>query len=101
MADREKIITALEMCAKNADCAEKCPYYYPIKRACVEAMCEDVLKLLKEQPEIVRCKDCKWYKEGYDIDGKWFSRCNGSVRTYGHTKPDWFCADGEVEQDDC
>lgn len=45
--------------------------------------------------ELVWCKDCKWYQEGYDIDGKWFTRCNGSVRTYGHTKPDWFCADGE------
>lgn len=45
--------------------------------------------------ELVRCRECKWYKEGYDIDGKWFSRCNGSVRTYGHTTPDWFCADGE------
>lgn len=45
--------------------------------------------------ELVRCKECKWYQEGYDIDGKWFTRCNGSVRTYGHTKPNWFCADGE------
>lgn len=45
--------------------------------------------------EIVRCKDCKWYKEGYDIDGKWFTRCNGDVRVYGHTKPDWYCADAE------
>lgn len=49
----------------------------------------------KDVESVVRCKDCKWYKEGYDIDGKWFSRCNGSVRTYGHTKPDWFCADAE------
>ena len=53
-----------------------------------------------EVPEIVLCKDCKWYKEGYDIDGKWFSRCNGSVRTYGHTKLDWFCADGERRDND-
>ena len=44
--------------------------------------------------QVVRCKDCKWYKEGYDIDGKWFSRCNGSVRTYGHTPQNWYCADG-------
>ena len=50
--------------------------------------------------ELVRCKDCKWYKEGYDIDGKWFSRCNGSVRTYGHTKPDWYCADAERKGND-
>lgn len=49
----------------------------------------------KETPDIVRCKDCKWYKEGYDIDGKWFTRCNGDVRVYGHTKPDWYCADGK------
>ena len=48
-----------------------------------------------KKQEVVRCGGCKWYKEGYDIDGKWFSRCNGSVRTYGHTPPDWFCADGE------
>lgn len=54
--------------------------------------------LLKEQPEIVLCKDCKWYKEGYNIDGKWFSRCNGSARTYGRTEPDWFCADGERKE---
>ena len=43
----------------------------------------------------VRCKDCKWFQSGIDIDGKPFTRCNGSVRTYGHTAPDWFCADGE------
>lgn len=46
----------------------------------------------------VRCKDCKWFKSGIDIDGKPFTKCigaNGSVRTYGHTAPDWFCADGE------
>ena len=51
--------------------------------------------LPKEQEAVVRCKDCKWYIEGYDIDGKWFTHCDGSVRTYGHTRPDWFCADGK------
>lgn len=57
---------------------------------------DEIREALSEyQPEITRCKDCKWYKEGYDIDGKWFTRCNGNVRTYGHTRPDWFCADGE------
>ena len=50
--------------------------------------------------EIVRCKDCKWYREGYDINGKWFSHCNGSTRTYRHTEPDWFCADGERRSED-
>ena len=45
--------------------------------------------------ELIRCKDCKWYQEGIDIDGNPFTRCNGNVRVYGHTKPNWFCADGE------
>ena len=50
------------------------------------------------QPEIIRCRDCIAYQEGIDIDGKPFTRCNGingSVRTYGHTLPDWYCADAE------
>lgn len=29
----------------------------------------------------VRCKDCMWFQSGIDIDGKPFTRCNGSVRT--------------------
>lgn len=50
--------------------------------------------------DLVRCRECKWFQEGYDINGKWFSlsRCNGSVRTYGQTTPDWYCADGERKE---
>ena len=51
--------------------------------------------------ELVRCKDCNWFKSGIDINGKPFTKCigaNGSVRTYGHTEPDWFCADGERKE---
>ena len=44
---------------------------------------------------VVRCKDCKHYRSGIDINGKPFTRCDGSIRTYGQTNPDWFCADGE------
>lgn len=51
------------------------------------------------QPEIVRCRDCIAYQEGIDIDGKPFTRCNGSVRTYGQTLPDWFCADAERREE--
>lgn len=49
--------------------------------------------------EVVRCEKCKWYKEGYDIDGKWFTHCN-NIRTYGPTAPYWFCADGDRGEDD-
>lgn len=52
-----------------------------------------------DQPEIICCWDCIAYQEGIDIDGKPFTRCNGSVRTYGHTLPDWFCADAKRRTD--
>ena len=58
-----------------------------------------IRKLPSAQSEIIRCKDCKDYKEGVDINGKPFSRCNGSVRTYGHTMPDWYCADAERREE--
>ena len=53
-----------------------------------------------EQPEIIRCRDCIAYQEGIDIDGKPFTRCNGSIRTYGQTLPDWYCADAERRTDE-
>ena len=40
------------------------------------------------QPEIIRCKDCKWYNDGYcpNVDG---------IR-----KSDFYCADSERRTDD-
>ena len=59
-------------------------------------------ELLKEQPQIVRCRDCKWWDRK---DGSPYGYCHackhgyssehweiGIYRTY---KGDWFCADGE------
>ena len=51
--------------------------------------------------QVVRCKECKHYQSGIDINGKPFTRCNGTtkegriLRGYGKTEPDWFCKDGE------
>lgn len=47
----------------------------------------DIRCPLKEQPQIVRCKDCKHYE-----NGGWFTQC---FRHNG-ISPDsnWFCADG-------
>lgn len=70
---------------------------------------EDVLivrRIVNDMPtyeafEVVRCKDCKHYQSGIDINGEPFTRCNGTtkegriLRGYGETEPDWFCADGE------
>ena len=62
-----------------------------------------ILKLLEEQPEIVRCKDCKWWdKKSKESPYGYCHACKhghisehweiGIYRTY---TGDWFCADGE------
>ena len=49
-----------------------------------------ILDLLKEQPEIVRCIDCK-HKEK-SVSPYWRLWCK---RLHSGCDPDWFCADGE------
>ncbi len=50
----------------------------------------DAIVLLKEQPQIVRCKDCKYYNSlmGHCKDGR------------GYPSPEWFCADGLRREED-
>ena len=66
--DREKVIAGLTMLAdrKNDDTCEglKC---------CKIA--EDALALLKEQQEIVRCKNCIWFHKP-DAETKKSCKCN-------------------------
>lgn len=100
MPDRGKVIEGLECCIKTGDkdCPRVCTFYnvcfprtehgctafFPVMRAALE--------LLKEQPDIVRCKDCKHY--GYhnmtNVDG--FCYC---LKRHEYPHPDWFCADGK------
>lgn len=54
-------------------------------------------ELLKEQPEIVRCKDCKYLEHLAWLDeknGKECYVCRKHTFT-GMRSPDWFCADAE------
>jgi hypothetical protein len=96
MTDREKVINALGRCELYGYCEDKlCPYYEDT--GCLELMIKDALGLLKEQPKIVRCKDCKHrptYPKAYgaEINGNWCYWCelHRSWKT-----DDWFCADGE------
>lgn len=62
-------------------------------------MPEKAEQLLKEHPQIVRCKDCKHgqYEEwdnGECVDKTVY--CD----SYGIHKPDWYCADGERKDSD-
>lgn len=100
MIDRAKVIKALERClicdisvvatpeAQKAylECE------YTIGRYCGRKnVLRDALSLLKEQPEIVRCKDCKW-AEVSDNEHTW---CDHVDHEFCHNN-DWFCADGEA-----
>lgn len=58
----------------------------------------DAIALLKEQPEIVRCKDCK--HATMTSDGKMCKYCAMDTDDFGDLRDvyhdaDWFCADGE------
>ena len=85
----------------------------------IEALKSDLretLEVLAHQPDIVRCKDCKYWdkttrEEGNDcILGPWEDAVCDMFRdwdSYGElgenfrrTNGDWFCADGERRQKD-
>jgi len=50
---------------------------------------DKINKLLSEQPQIVRCKDCKHWK------GK---TCYNRIIPCPQPDADWFCADGEKRE---
>lgn len=65
---------------------------------------DELKKLPSAQPELIRCKDCKYYeiwqlKADYTDD----KRYKPSVCTIGeysvHRSPDWYCADAERRED--
>ena len=66
MPDREKVIEALETCRDQdnppgyrfTSCVDDCPYH---GNGCARKLKEDALALLKEQEEIIQCKDCYYY----------------------------------------
>ena len=85
MTDREKIISAIEK-AKNE--SEE----YALDRIIVPFKDADmIVELLKEQEEIIHCKDCIHWSEEYDhncmIRQGWFS-----------VSPDYFCASGNRKE---
>lgn len=45
------------------------------------------------EQELVRCKDCKHYKDGFCYNPNTYD----DEKTRGNTVPNWFCGDGERE----
>ena len=104
MADIEKVVKGLETCipfkyetSEEKECRhDLCPYgseNYHTANGCIWDLMTDVLFLLKEQPQIIRCKDCK-HGHKYEFGMKCENEGNpGMYATYHRF--DWFCADGE------
>ena len=99
--EKETLIKILDCCIED-DCCH-CPNAY--KDGSIVA-CEDLahesvsipysimretINALKEQPDIVRCGECKYYSDGFCYNPNTFD----SEKTCGNTVPDWYCADGK------
>lgn len=92
MTEREEIINSLNACMDvhrsglwSSGCAF-CSYAKRSNPKCLMDLTRDAIALLREQPEIVRCKDCKWYDER-------ISMCDNCGLPREQT---FFCADGKM-----
>ena len=111
MPNREKIIKVLECSANGAlHCFDTFCYWHGTGNDCDRSQIMlDALALLKEQPEIVRCKDCKFFAKvdcWVDIGHGAKMLAGGDVPTckkWGdgdcHTKEDGYCYLAERKAD--
>ena len=93
MIDRDITISNLEI---NIRWIEDNPQHQFPGWGNVTMAMRDAVELLKEQPEIVRCKDCMYNSIS---DSESLGQC---LIQYGWfpARPDWFCADGKKRNDD-
>lgn len=76
---------------------------YFVRKAVLVIAQDTINNLPSAQPEIIRCKDCKWYviyqlkKDGTDDRRYKPSYC---LSLSFHPNPKWFCADGERKEDE-
>ena len=88
MIDKRKVIKSLEChLDTKTDCSD-CIYKFGYN--CFTLLLKDALELLKSQPDIVQCGECKYYSNGFCYNPNTFDE-----KTCGNTVPDWFCADGK------
>lgn len=93
MPDQEKVIKGLECCGTNRSCIG-CPYVGELfdgcYGACISYLNRDALELLKELPEIIRCKDCRYSEEC-------IPPCDDRYCVFYDERHDgdWYCADGK------
>ena len=69
---------------------EETIYGLQVDLASANEITEGYVELLKDQPDVVRCGDCKWYRSTFRVCDNPDRSCNG---------PGWFCADGRRKDD--
>ena len=91
MPDRETVITHLMIIHTWAEFARERDLQFFTEKHLedIAQWSDDALALLKEQPDIVQCKNCENYYEGH-------CRCDDTI--YWNREPDWYCADGERKE---
>ena len=101
MPDMEKVIKGLEICSEHGswhglDCEHNeaykdCPYR-GCETGCIVTIAKDAIALLKEQPEIVRCKDCE-----YAPGNEWGFVCKirDHFGAFMHDPDNFYCASGK------
>lgn len=85
--DRKKVIKALETCKTGHLHRKADKYVVSLDVRFVNT----ILELLKEQPNIVRCKECKYWD--YRTEG--CMHLTGRIAPIVKTGADWYCCDGE------
>ncbi len=84
-------MSAYARCATDRGEEKRMAEYIVRDTGCPEAI-KDIVG------ELVRCKDCRWWERDYHPRHHSDERpCN--IVGMG-TLPDWYCADGEVRDDD-
>ena len=94
MPDRERVINTIDGCINDNSFCNKCDYDGCVFQhgSCEKDLLAAALSLLKEQEEIVKCKDCIHWDKGHteecdNLDSVCFHN--------GWCKPDWYCAGGK------
>ena len=89
MIDKEKVVERLEYCAETRD---------GYVRDCIN----DALELLKSQPQIVRCKDCRnsTQEMRFDISKGERKTCTFCTMEMRFRDDDFFCRDGKPKGGD-
>ena len=98
MTDRGKMEDFAEM-AFNCLISE-CDGVSCFNKDDAETVKNEVIWFIHNQPQIVRCKDCKYYRKNtrYPDTNLIMDYC--AINAITGKDADWFCADGERKQND-